>query len=383
MSSTPFGGRDSASVPQGTRGRHLAPREKRGLRALGTMPVQLVGTLVGRGGPTEGTARRPHRRDIGRAAAPVVTDAAVVALEDTVAVERPVLDPGTIEVVVDEGESAADVAARLGVSTASLLALNGLSWRSVLAAGDVLRVRPVGPRPDPGPEPERHVVRAGETIASIAAAHAVPTAAVLLANGLSRGSALMPGQRLVLPPVPRRDAEALTLTGEMLRQATRIITIGRRTDVPDDGIVAALVAAMHDSSLRNLDFGDGGGLGLFQRVPDTGWGDRAAILDPEHAILAFFGGAHSPVWSSARGLLDVPGWSYLSVGEMAATVQGGGAPGGEGGSRTSGAAAYAKWEPFARGWLRSLSRPRAAIPPRRRAARAPPWRAGATLNCPS
>jgi LysM repeat protein len=355
MSSTPFGGRDSASVPHVTRGRHLAPREKRGLRSLGTMPVQLVGTLVGRGGPTEGTARRPHRREPGRAAVPVVADAAAVALEDTVAVERPVLDPSTIEVVVGDGESAADVAARLGVSTASLLALNGLSWRSVLAAGDVLRVRPVGPRPDPGPEPERHVVRPGETIASIAAAHAVPTAAVLLANGLSRGSALTPGQRLVLPPVPRRDAETLPLAGEMLRQATRIVTLGRRTGVPDDGIVAALVAAMHDSSLRNLDFGDDGGLGLFQRVPDTGWGDRSAVLDPEHAILAFFGGAQSPVWSSARGLLDVPGWSYLSIGEMAATVQrGGGGEAGGGAGGPAGAAAYGKWEPFARGWLRSL-----------------------------
>jgi LysM repeat protein len=213
----------------------------------------------------------------------------------------------------------------------------------VLATGDVLRVPPAGPRPEPGPEPERHLVRAGETIASIAAAHAVPTAAVLLANGLSRGSALVPGQRLVLPPVPRRDALTLPLSGEMLRQATRIIAVGRRIGVPDDGIVAALVAAMHDSSLRNLDFGDGGALGLFQRRPDTGWGDAAALLDPEHAVLAFFGGATSPVQETARGLLDVPGWAFLAVGEAAAAVQGGAEP-----------AAYGKWEPFARDWLRSL-----------------------------
>jgi LysM repeat protein len=260
------------------------------------------------------------------------------------------VDPSTIEVALAEGESVADVAARHGVSTASLLALNGLSWRSVLVTGDVLRVRPAESRPDvdPVPEPERHVVRAGETIASIAAAHAVPTAAVLLANGLSRGSALVPGQRLVLPPVARRDAESIPLSGEMLRQATRIVTVGRRIGVPDDGIVAALAAAMHDSSLRNLDFGDGGALGLFQRRPDTGWGDRAQVLDPEHAILAFFGGAASPVWSSARGLLDVPGWTFLAVGEMAATVQRGGADG------AAGAAAYGKWEPFARRWLAEL-----------------------------
>jgi hypothetical protein len=153
----------------------------------------------------------------------------------------------------------------------------------------------------------------------------------------------VPGQRLVLPPVPRRDAESLPLSGEMLRQATRIAAAGRRIDVPDDGIVAALVAAMHDSSLRNLDFGDGGALGLFQRRPDTGWGDRSEVLDPERAVLAFFGGATSPVRETARGLLDVPGWPFMTVGEAAATVQGGAGP-----------AAYGKWEPFARDWLRSL-----------------------------
>lgn len=344
MSSTPFGGRDSASVPSATRGRHLAPREKRRLRSIGTMPVQLVGSLVGRGGPTEGASRAMHRRENDRvpaAAAAAQLHAAAAAAEPSA---HGTVDPSTIEVVMAEGESVADVAARHGVSTASLLALNGLSWRSLLVTGDVLRVRPVEPRPeaDPGPEPARHVVRAGETIASIAAAHAVPTAAVLLANGLSRGSALVPGQRLVLPPVARRDAETLPLSGEMLRQATRIVAVGRRIGVPDDGIVAALVAAMHDSSLRNLDFGDGGALGLFQRSPDAGWGDRAAVLDPEHAILAFFGGASSPVWSSSRGLLDVAGWTFLAVGEMAAAVQGGGA------------AAYGKWEPFARRWLAEL-----------------------------
>ena len=111
----------------------------------------------------------------------------------------------------------------------------------------------------------------------------------------------------------------------------------------DDGVVAALVAAMHDSSLRNLDFGDGGALGLFQRRPDTGWGDRNAVLDPEHAILAFYGGERSPVRVTARGLLDVPGWAFLSVGEAAAAVQAVATP-----------RAYGKWEPFARDWLRTL-----------------------------
>ena len=324
MSSTPFDERDMAVVPV-TRGRHLAPRPKRRFRSLGTMPVQIMGSLVGRGAvaPMEPAHGRTGVR----------------------APSAPIADPATIEVVVAAGESVADVAARHGASTAAVLAENGLSWRSVLAEGDVLRLRPGLVRPAPSAEPEeRHLVRSGETVASIAAVHAVPTAAVLLANGLSRRSLLQPGQRLVVPTaVARRDAESLPLSGEMQRSAARIIALGRNNGVPDDGIVAALVAAMHDSSLRNLDFGDGGALGLFQRRPDTGWGGRTAVLEPEHAILAFYGGEHSPVRTTARGLLDVPDWALMSIGEAAAAVQGGGRP-----------SAYAKWEPFARRWLADL-----------------------------
>jgi LysM repeat protein len=257
---------------------------------------------------------------------------------------------GAVEVEVGDGDTVFDIAARHGVSTASVLALNGLGWRSQLVPGQRVLVKRVEPRKAQttvADELHRHRVGEDETISSIAQRHGVATAAVLLANGLSRGSTVRAGQQLVIPvPNPRKTGSgAVTLTGEMRDNAGVIVTIGRRSGVPEDGIVIALAAAMQDSSLHNLQFGEGDAVGLFQQRPSLGWGDEVALLDPTHAATAFFGGAGSGVVAPATGLLDVGGWEFMPVGEAAHAVQ-----------RNASPAAYGKWERAARGWLHDLER---------------------------
>ena len=255
---------------------------------------------------------------------------------------------GAVEVQVGEGETVFDIAARHGVSTASVLALNGLGWRSHLETGQIVLVKPAPARQPAGSvadELHRHRVGEDETISSIAQRHGVATAAVLLANGLSRGSAIRAGQQLVIP-VPnlrRTGSGAVRLTGEMLDNAQTIVEVGRRIGVPDDGIVIALAAAMQDSSLHNLEFGEADAVGVFQQRPSSGWGDERALLEPRLAAVAFFGGAGSGVVAPATGLLDVGGWEFMSVGEAAHAVQ-----------RNASPAAYGKWERAARGWLHDL-----------------------------
>jgi N-acetylmuramoyl-L-alanine amidase len=260
---------------------------------------------------------------------------------------------GAIEHHVGDGENISDIAARYGVSTASLLAFNGLSWRSVVEAGDVVRVRP-----NEGAvaveavvtELARHSVIEGESVSAIAAAHGVATAAVLLANGLSRGSAIFPGQYLVIPLTggqrrsPVATGEILGLTSEMRFNAQAIIEAGRAAGVADDGVVIALTAAMQDSALRNLECGEYDAIGLFQQRPSHGWGDPLDLLDPRDAARRFFGGPASPVRAAARGLLDVIGWEFMDIGEAAHAVQ-----------RTSSPTAYGKWETSARHWLTELA----------------------------
>lgn len=257
---------------------------------------------------------------------------------------------GTIEVVVDPGDSVVDIAARYGVSTASVLALNGLGWHAQLRPGETVLVKPAPATSRPqavAAELHRHRVANGETVSRIAERHGVSTAAVLLANGLSRGSSVRAGQQLVIPvPNLRRSGpDAVALTGEMRANAAVVVRVGRNLGVPDDGLVVALAAAMQDSSLHNLGFGEADAVGVFQQRPSRGWGDEVALLDPARAALAFFGGAGSGVVAPATGLLDVGGWEFMSVGEAAAAVQ-----------RISAPAAYGKWERCAREWLRDLDR---------------------------
>lgn len=257
---------------------------------------------------------------------------------------------GAVEVTVGAGETVFDIAARFGVSTASVLALNGLGWRSHLQTGQTVLVKPTEarqPSTSVAEELHRHRVGDDETISSIAQRHGVGTAAVLLANGLSRGSSVRAGQQLVIPvPNMRKTGSgAVTLTGEMLENARTIAEVGWEVGIPDDGIVVALAAAMQDSSLHSLQFGEGDAVGLFQQRPSLGWGDSIALLDPYRAAVAFFGGAGSGVVAPATGLLDVGGWEFMSIGEAAQAVQ-----------RNATPASYGKWERAARGWLQDLER---------------------------
>jgi hypothetical protein len=252
----------------------------------------------------------------------------------------------SIEVTIEDGETLSDLAARHGVSTASVLALNGLSWRFAPSTGDVLRVRPARAElAQPVEDVRYHRVAEGETAAGIAARHGVAQAALLLANGLSRTAPLRPGQHLVLPALAaRRASEPIVLTGDMRNNAAMIVAVGRSLGVPDDGLVVALVAAVQDACLHNLGFGEDDAVGVFQQRPSDGWGQQADLLDVRRAATAFFSGPPRPL-PTAIGLLDVPGWEFLSIGEAAAAVQ-----------RSSAPAAYGKWERCARAWLVDLER---------------------------
>jgi N-acetylmuramoyl-L-alanine amidase len=97
------------------------------------------------------------------------------------------------------------IAGRYGLSTASVLALNGLGWKSTIHPGQVLQLSKTG-SPAPAPKPDtspvttkKYTIVAGDTISSIAAKHKVTTTAVLKANGLGWSSVIFPGQKITIP----------------------------------------------------------------------------------------------------------------------------------------------------------------------------------------
>lgn len=263
---------------------------------------------------------------------------------------------------VKSGDTVSGIASRVGVSTTALLSANKLSQRSVIYPGQTLRV-PHGSSgggsvstaaASSGSSKSSVKISSGDTIGSIAASHHVSVAALLSANGLTYTSTIYAGKTLVIPSsssaaataaAPARAAvsAAVGLSAEQRQNAATIVAVGRSLGVSDRGIVVALAAAMQESSLRNLPHGDRDSVGLFQQRPSQGWGSAAKLQDPAYATKLFFGGRNNPNTGKTRGLLDVPGWSSMSITDAAQAVQLSAYP-----------KAYANWASAAEGWLATL-----------------------------
>ena len=138
--------------------------------------------------------------------------------------------------------------------------------------------------------------------------------------------------------VTTANGETFTLNQAQLTHAATIIETGSGIDgITRDGLVIALMAALTESTLRQLantsaypesanypndgDGSDHDSLGLFQMRPQSGWGTVAELMDPTYQARAFFGGPDGPNYPSPRGLLDIPGWEQLDKGEAAQAVE--------------------------------------------------------------
>ena len=195
-------------------GMHLNTRSTRSSRLGRSIPAFLAGTIAvalgGTGaitaGATPSTETKPETRgptgDTAPASAHTAasTAAAVTPARLTyssVSLSSSRAAPHTYR--VGEGDTVSGIAARFGLSTASVLALNGLGWKTMIFPGQQLRLtKATATAASPG-SPGHHTVRAGETISSIAARHGLGTTAVLRANNLGAASVIYPGQRIVLP----------------------------------------------------------------------------------------------------------------------------------------------------------------------------------------
>ncbi|MCM2576206.1 hypothetical protein [Streptomyces meridianus] len=124
---------------------------------------------------------------------------------------------------------------------------------------------------------------------------------------------------------PGQNGTPFTLQPEQAVNAATIEAVGSSRGLPERAITIALAAAMQESGLRNIDYGDRDSLGLFQQRPSQGWGTGAQIRDPVYAAGKFY-----------DHLVTVPGYSRLPLTVAAQRVQKSGFP-----------QAYAKHEPHA------------------------------------
>jgi murein DD-endopeptidase MepM/ murein hydrolase activator NlpD len=129
---------------------------------------------------------------------------------------------------------------------------------------------------------------------------------------------------------------------EQIAVAQAIVAAGAAAGVGPRGMVVGIAAALQESGLRELDFGDRDSLGPFQQRPSQGWGTPDQVRSADFSARAFFGGPGSPHFNpstgkaSPGGLLEVAGWEQMPVTVAAQKVQ-----------RSAFPNAYAKHEPRA------------------------------------
>lgn len=192
---------------QGNQGKFV-----RGL--FNTIPIMLVGTMamtLNVTGPLQSSdLRREKPRSTPSELGKSIRDAFTAAARNASnPVAAPVSDaktsvaaaPATYRVVA--GDTVSSIAGRFGLATASVLALNGLSWKSVIFAGQTLKlstkgavaaVAPVASTPS-----SRYTIQRGDSIGGIAARFGLATQTLLSANGLAWTSMIYPGQTIAIP----------------------------------------------------------------------------------------------------------------------------------------------------------------------------------------
>ncbi|HUW78934.1 MAG TPA: hypothetical protein VMV52_09340 [Candidatus Nanopelagicaceae bacterium] len=113
---------------------------------------------------------------------------------------------------------------------------------------------------------------------------------------------------------------------EQAGNAATIAAVAKRRKLPERATTVALAAALQESKLIALDYGDRDSVGLFQQRPSQGWGPRQSLVDPIYASNKFF-----------AALSRNPDWQSLPIADAAQAVQ-----------RSADGSAYAIWESQAR-----------------------------------
>jgi hypothetical protein len=133
---------------------------------------------------------------------------------------------------------------------------------------------------------------------------------------LVAGYAIYHSFRNVTPPPPPPGCQAGTgvqsidLDLEQAAVAATIAGVAARHELPRQAVTIALAAALQESKLHNLDYGDRDSVGIFQQRPSEGWGSATQLQDPIYATTKFY-----------AALNQVHGYTTMPVYQAAQDVQ--------------------------------------------------------------
>ena len=92
--------------------------------------------------------------------------------------------------------------------------------------------------------------------------------------------------------------------------AATIAGVAAHRSMPARAVAIAYAAALQESDLENLSYGDRDSVGVFQQRPSEGWGTRRQLLNPIYASSRFF-----------AALSSVPHYERLKIFQAAQAVQ--------------------------------------------------------------
>lgn len=114
---------------------------------------------------------------------------------------------------------------------------------------------------------------------------------------------------------------AISLDTEQAAIAATIAGVAARHRLPRQAVTIAYAAALQESKLHNLGYGDRDSVGIFQQRPSEGWGPAIDLRDPVYASTKFF-----------AALVRVHGYTKMPVYQAAQDVQ-----------HSADGSAYAQW----------------------------------------
>jgi hypothetical protein len=104
--------------------------------------------------------------------------------------------------------------------------------------------------------------------------------------------------------------QTIQLDPEQAAIAATIAGVGYRHAMPKAAVTVAYAAALQESKMHNIRYGDRDSVGIFQQRPSEGWGTRRQLEDPVYATNKFF-----------AALSKVPGYANMPVYRAAQAVQ--------------------------------------------------------------
>ncbi|WP_104128432.1 LysM peptidoglycan-binding domain-containing protein [Cryobacterium sp. Y57] len=241
-------GRSFVGIDAAVKRRAKKPSDLRSLSAALTVPIVLVSTLaislnLAAPAHAQALAKKPLKSKLAETS-PVGMVAAVAAAIQVAPARYSVVD----------GDTVSGIAARFGLSTAVVLALNGLDSQALIFPGQVLSLTPATPSPAtivaaPAASAS-YSVQSGDTISGIAAAHSLKTADILSANGLNERSVIFPGQVILLAAFVALESAAYVVpVTEIAAVATHTIAMGETITAVADAAGVSVQAVLDANSL--------------------------------------------------------------------------------------------------------------------------------------